>query len=149
MARTTTSPELMPNPNVEAVVFTQALGITPRRSLHSQGRITSPDCMVLVRQGRTEQSHDAIAHHLIDCALIPMHRLHHDFEDGIEDLSRFFRIAIRQQFHGTLEIGKEHRDQFAVTLKRALRRENLVGEVREGPPQGGPFRVLCGLVYRR
>ena len=41
--------------------------------------------MIFVRQRRTKQRHDAIAHDLIDCPLVAVHRFHHVFQHRIEN----------------------------------------------------------------
>src|SRR5262249_34128912 len=61
-----------------------------------------------------------------------MHRLHHTLEYGVEDLSRFFRIAVGQELHGALEVGEEHRDLLALAFKSGPRRKNLPSEVLGG-----------------
>ena len=40
--------------------------------------------MIFVREWRTEQRHNTIAHHLVDCSLVPMHGLHHVLDNRIE-----------------------------------------------------------------
>ena len=40
--------------------------------------------VVLVRNGRPEERHDAIAHHLVDSALVAVHGLHHVFKDRVQ-----------------------------------------------------------------
>jgi hypothetical protein len=52
--------------------------------------------VVLVGQRCAEEGHDAIAHHLVDGALVAMHRLHHPLEHGIEDLAGVLGIAVGQ-----------------------------------------------------
>jgi hypothetical protein len=58
-----------------------------------------------------------------------VHGFHHAFEDGIEDLARLFRIAIREQFHRALQIREQHRDLLALAFEGGLGSEDLLGEV--------------------
>src|SRR5262245_11115797 len=88
--------------------------------------------MILVCEGRAKERHNPVAHHLIDRALVPMDRLHHALEDRVEDLARFFRIAIGEQLHRAFEVGEEHRDLLALTLEIRLGGEDLLGEVLGG-----------------
>src|SRR5262245_28934965 len=88
--------------------------------------------MVLVRQWSTEEGHDAVAHHLVHRTFVAMHCLHRALEHGVEDLSRFFRIPVGQQLHGSLEIGEEHGDLLALAFKSGPGREDLLGEVPRG-----------------
>ena len=87
------------------------------RGLHDQGRIAGPHRVVLMRQGSAKQRHNAIAHDLIDRALIAMHGGHHAFQHRIEELPGFLRVTVSEEFHGALEIGKQHRDLFALAFQ--------------------------------
>jgi hypothetical protein len=59
-------------------------------------------------------------------------RFHHLFEDGIEQLARLLRIAVRQKFHRALEIGEQNRDLLTLALKGDLGGEDLLGEMLRG-----------------
>ena len=96
------------------------LSVAPDRLLHAQRRVAGAHGVILVGERGTEQRHDAVAHHLVDRALVAVHRLHHALEHRVEDLARLLRIAVGQQFHGALEIGEEHRDLLALAFERAL-----------------------------
>ena len=41
--------------------------------------------MILVRQRRSEERHDAVAHYLVDRAFVAMHRVHHVLEHRVDD----------------------------------------------------------------
>src|SRR5262249_18212037 len=90
------------------------------------------DSMVFMGDGSPEERHNAIAHDLIDGPLIAMDRRDHPFQHRIEQLPRFLRIAIGQQLHGSLQIGKEHRDLLAFAFERTAGGENLLREIRWG-----------------
>ena len=101
--------------------------------------------MVFMRQGCPKQRHDAIAHDLVDGPLIAMHGCHHALQDGIEELPGLFRIAVRQQFHRALEVGKQHGDLLPFAFEGTARGEDFLREVRrsvgeacrrEGGPRG-------------
>ena len=85
--------------------------------------------MILVGERRTEQRHDAVAHHLVDRALVVMDRLHHAFEHRIEDLARLLGIAVGEQFHRALEVGEQDRDLLALALQGTAGRQNLLGQI--------------------
>jgi hypothetical protein len=85
--------------------------------------------VILVRQRRAEERHDPIAHDLVDGALVAVDRLHHEFEHGIEDLAGFLRVAVGEEFHGTLEVGEEDRHLLTFALERSLGRYDLLGKV--------------------
>ena len=96
---------------------------------------------------RAEERHDAVAHHLVDRALVVMDGVHHQREDGIEKLARLFRIAVGEQLHRALQIGEENRDLLTLAFERGLRGEDLLGEVPGGVDlwnvEPRPARVGC------
>jgi len=79
--------------------------------------------------GRAEEGHDSIAHDLVHRALKAVDCLHHSLEHGVEDLARFFRVAVGEELHRAFEVGKEDRDLLALAFERALGREDPVCEV--------------------
>ena len=88
--------------------------------------------MVLMRQGCPKERHDAIAHHLVDRTLIPMHGRHHPLQHGIEEAPGLFGIALRQEFHGALEIGKQHGDLLALAFEVAVGSQDFLSQVPGG-----------------
>src|SRR5262249_9098925 len=113
-----------------------ALSVLRDRLLHPERRVARPDGVVLVGDRRAEQGHDPIAHDLVDGALVAMHCLHHPFEHGIEKLPRFLRVAVGEQLHGTLEVGKEYSDLLALTFNGRLGVDDALGEVLRGVALG-------------
>jgi hypothetical protein len=61
-----------------------------------------------------------------------MHRLHHVLKDGVEELARLLRIPVGKQLHRALEVGEEDGDLLTLSFERALRGENLLGEMLGG-----------------
>ena len=82
-----------------------------------------------MRERRAEQRHDAVAHHLVDGALVAVDGLHHAFEHRVEELPRLLGIAVGQQFHRALQVGKQHRDLFALAFQGTAGRQNLLGQI--------------------
>ena len=84
--RTTTSPEFSPTRiwTRDPLGSPQAVGVLRDRLLHAQGGVAGPDGVVLVGQRRAEQRHDAVAHDLVDGALVAVDGLHHPLEDRVE-----------------------------------------------------------------
>jgi hypothetical protein len=105
------------------------LGVAADRVLHAQRGVAGAHRVILMRERGAEQRHDAVAHDLIDRALVVVHGFHHAFEDGIEDLARLFRIAIGEQLHRALQIREQHRDLLALAFEGGLGSEDLLGEV--------------------
>jgi hypothetical protein len=51
--------------------------------LHAQGGLAGAHRVILMRQRRPKQGHDAITHHLVDSAFVLVHSLHHAVEHWI------------------------------------------------------------------
>ena len=109
----------------ELVSVAQRLGVLPDGRLHPQGHVAGPERMVLVGHRRPEQGHDAVAHDLVDRALVPMHRLDHPLQDRLQEPLRVLRVAPPQQLHGILQIGEEDGDVLAFPFDQVPRREDL------------------------
>ena len=71
-------------------------------------------------------------------------RLHHAFEHGIENHAGFLGVAVGEQLHRALEVGKQHGDLLAFAFERGLGGEDLLGEVL-----GGITRWRSELLRRR
>ena len=97
------------------------LGLRPDRPLHGQRRVGRPHRVVLLRQGRAEQRHDAVAQHLVDGPLVTVHRLHHRANRPIQDVARGFRVAALDELERALDVGEEHGHLLALALQRAAR----------------------------
>ena len=82
-----------------------------------------------MRQRRPKQRHDAVAHDLVHRALVAVHGGHHAFQHRVEELAGLFGVAVGQQFHGALEVGKQHRDLLALAFQGAFGGENLLGQI--------------------
>ena len=117
------------NMNRNSLGASDVFRMPPHRLLHSQRRITGSHSVILVRQRRSEQSHDPVTHHLVHRTFEVVHRFHHVLDDRIEKLARFFRIAVSEQLHGTFHVSEQHRDLFALTFERTLRSQDLFGEM--------------------
>ena len=85
--------------------------------------------MVLMRNGRPKQRHNAIAHDLVDRPLIAMHRCHHPFQHRIEELPGLLRVAVGQQFHRALQVGKQHGDLLALAFQGTAGGEDLLRQI--------------------
>ena len=97
--------------------------------LHSERRVAGSDGVILVGHRRTEERHYAVAHDLVDDALVTVNSLHHQFEHRIQNLPRLLRVAVSEQLHGSLEVGEEHRHLLALTFEGTFRGDNPLGEV--------------------
>jgi hypothetical protein len=66
-----------------------------------------------------------------------MHGRHHALQDGVEELPGLLRVAVRQQFHRALEVGKQHGDPLALPFQGAFGNEDLLGQIGWGVREGG------------
>ena len=120
------------------------VGVGAHRGLHGQGRIAGAQGVVFVGNGGTEQGHNAIAEHLVDGALEAVYGVHHVVDGGIEELLGGFRVEAPDEFRRVLEIGKQHRDLFALPGEGRTGRQDLVGEMGGRIGLGGRHAQLWG-----
>jgi hypothetical protein len=104
-------------------------GILLHSLLHAQGGVAGAHRVVLMRQRRPKQRHNAVAHDLIDGAFILVHGRHHAVEHRIEQLPRLLWVTFGQQLHGPLEVGEEHRDLLAFAFQGAFGVQDFLGEM--------------------
>jgi hypothetical protein len=95
----------------------------------AQRGVARPHGVILMGNRGAEKRHDAVAHHLIDGALVVMDGLHHVFEDRVEELLRILGVTVGQQFHRALEVGEEHRHLLALAFERRPGVKDLCGQV--------------------
>src|SRR3989454_5115895 len=109
-----------------------SLRVALDRFLHSERCITSPYRMVLMSDGRPEERHNPITHHLVDRALVAVDRLHHEFEHRVQDLARLLGVPVGEQLHGALYVGEEHGDLLALAFQGGPGGEDFLGQVLRG-----------------
>ena len=100
--------------------------------------------MVFMGHGGTKERHDAVPHDLVDRPLVAVHGRHHVCQDGVEELPSLLRIAFGQQFHGALQVRKQHGDLLAFAFQGGTRCQNFLGQVRRwGHRWGGRWGRRC------
>ena len=84
---TTTSPEFSADARreAEALRAPQLVRVAPQRVAQVQRRVAGALRVILVRDRRAEERHDAVAGVLIDRALEAMHAFREDREEAVED----------------------------------------------------------------
>jgi hypothetical protein len=97
--------------------------------------------VILVRDRRTEQGHDAIAGVLVDRTLEAMNPFGEDREKAIHDPVPILGVDLLGEVHRALHVGKEHRYLLALALEGASRGQDLLGEMLR--------RVCAGVACRR
>src|SRR5262249_45052221 len=78
----------------------------------------------------------AVAHDLVDGALVAVDRLHHPFEHRIEELACLLGIAVSEKLHRSFEVSEQYRHLLALALQGSLGGEDLLGEVLGGVALG-------------
>ena len=91
--------------------------------------------MVLMRNRRPKQGHNAIAHDLVHGPLIAVHGGHHSFQHGVEELAGLLGVAVSQQFHRALQVGKEDRHLLALAFEDGFGGEDFLDQILRGISQ--------------
>src|SRR5262249_26704701 len=99
--------------------------------------------MILVRDGRAEERHDAVAGVLVHRPFETVHARGEELEEAIEDVVPVLGIDLLGELHRALHVREEHGHLLALTLERAAGPEDLLGEVRWGVGLGGRPRRLA------
>jgi hypothetical protein len=76
---------------------------------------------------RAKERHDAVAHHLVYGALVPVDGLHHVLEDRIKEFACLLGIAISHQLHRAFEISEKNRNLLPFTIQGELGGQDLLG----------------------
>ena len=92
--------------------------------------------MILVRDRRAEERHDAVAGVLVDGALEAVHAVREDLEESLEDRVPLLGSDLLGELHRALHVGEQHRHLLALAFER---RSAIAGSARRG---GG--RVVAG-----
>ena len=117
-------------------------GRAPRRRsaqlvAQMQRRVAGALRVVLVRDRRAEQRHDAVAGELVDRALEAMHAVGEDREEAIEDLVPLFGIELLGELHRALHVGEQHGDLLAFAFEGGLARCRIFSARCSGCRSGG------------
>ena len=97
--------------------------------LHAEGRVAGAERVIFVGERGAEESHDAVAHDLVDGAFVVVDGLHHALQDGVEQVARLLGVALGEQLHGALEVGEENGHLLALAFQRAAGSQDAGGEV--------------------
>ena len=76
---------------------------------------------------------------------IAMHGVHHALQHRIEELPGLLGIAVGEEFHRALEVGKQHGDLLALAFQGAAGGEDFLGEIGNFciSPRKGIFHSLA------
>ena len=130
-----------PDLHIEPLALAQLLGIAADGVLHAQGGIAGAHGMIFMGQRRPKQGHDAVAHHLIDRPLVAVHRLHHQRQDRVEELTGLLGVAVGQQLHRALEVSEQDGDLLALAFQAQTGLQDFFGQMGGGIRQRRPLRI--------
>jgi hypothetical protein len=85
--------------------------------------------VVLVRDGRPEERHDAVARELVDEALEALDAARQDGEEALHDGAPGLGVELLGQLHRALHVGEQHGDLLALATEGVPRLEDLDGDV--------------------
>jgi hypothetical protein len=136
-------PRVEPDPDTRLASATprHLAGVASDGLLHAERGIARAPRVVLVGEGRAEERHDAVAHHLVDGALVVMDGFHHPLQHGVEHRARVLGVMSGDQLERALDVGEEDRHLLALALHGRSRGQDAAGEV--------PRRVGVGRGERR
>ena len=103
----------------EAVRAPQLVGVALELVAQMQRRVAGALRVVLVRDRRAEQRHDAVAGVLVDRALEAVHAVGEDREEALQDPVPLLGVELLGQLHRALHVGEQHRDLLALAFERA------------------------------
>ena len=110
------------HPERDAVPHAHLVGIFAHGVAQVQRRVAGALRVVLVRDRRAEERHDAVAGVLVHRALEAMDAVGEDREEAVEDLVPLFGIELLGQIHRALHVGEEHGHLLALAFEGGLRR---------------------------
>jgi hypothetical protein len=130
----------LPHLEVDATLGLQALMQPGQPVTDAERGMHGPDRMILVANRRTEERHEAISEELVYRALVPMDLGKHHIEGAVHQAVDVLGIQALGQRGEARDVHEEHGDELALTLQRAARDQNLLGEVRRrvGARRGEP-----------
>jgi hypothetical protein len=132
--------EAHPDLNLDPLGPTQLFSVTADPLLHAKRGTAGTNRGILMGQRCAEEGHDPISHDPVHRALVAVDRLHHPFDNRIEDLPCFLRVTIGKRLHRSPEIGKEYGDLLAFPFEGTPGSKDLFrqifGSIGFGRPVG-------------
>ena len=93
-----------------------------------------------MRNGRTEERHDAVARVLVDRAFEAVHAFRQNLKKLLENAMPLFGAELFGEFHRALHICEENSDLLALAFERGLGLEDLVGQMFRCVVRGRSWR---------
>ena len=132
-----------PHLQIDPFVVPQPFGIGIALCLHTERGKQGALGVVFMGQRCPEEGKNTVAHGLGHIAFVAMHRGHHELQGRVNNGARVFRVKVLDEFHRTLDIGKQRGNGFALAVNRPTRFErgllgaDTFGQVGRGLGVGG------------
>ena len=98
--------------------------------LHAERGVARAPGMVLVRDRRPEQRHDAVTGELVDGAFEAMDLFGQDLEEAVEHPMPFLGVDLLGQQHRVDQVDEQHGDLFALAFEGAAIGEHTLHPAR-------------------
>ncbi len=131
--------EADPNLDGHSVLTPQIGVVLLHRLQHRQRRVAGARGVVLVGEGSAEQRHDPVAHEACHRTLETVYRIHHDLQDGAQEVVRFLRVPVSDQLRGATYVCKQHSDLLPLILKRGPGGKNALCQMFRGMTVRGRY----------
>jgi hypothetical protein len=118
-----------PDADLDAVAGARLVRLRPHRALDRERGVAGAHGVVLVRDRRAEQRHDAVAQDPVDGALVTMDATHHHGQRGIQEPPGVLRIGVLDQRERALDVGEQHGDLLAFAFEGGARAEDPLGQM--------------------
>ena len=124
-----TGVEAHPDGEVEGVLESHLVRVAPQLLLKVERGVTRTLRMILVRERRSEQSHDSVAGILVHRALEAVHAICEDLEKALEYAVPLFGVELLGQLHRPLHVGEQHRHLLALAFEGGLGLQDLLSQM--------------------
>src|SRR5215470_9960566 len=112
-----------PHPHLEiyALLSAQLVRVAPDLRLHPKCRKQCALRMIFLSDRRSEQGEDTVAGLLGDVTVIVMDGVDHQLQRWIDNGAGFLGVEVLDEFHRSLDVGEQHSDRLALTIRRGIR----------------------------
>ena len=118
-----------PGADLDAAGAAQLGRLDVHGALDRQRRKAGAHGVVLMRDRRAEQRHDAVAKDPVDGTLVTVDAVHHHAERRIQNAPGVLRVGVLDQRERALDVGEQHGDLLALALERCARAQDTLGQV--------------------
>jgi hypothetical protein len=133
--------ESNPNGEADSLLALELARVGAKLLTEPERRVARPLRVILVRNRRAKEGHDAVAEILVDRPLEAVHALRQDFEEAIENAVPFFGVELFGELHRAGDVREEHGDVLALSFERRARLQDPIRQVLRGVAACIPLRL--------